>query len=85
MRLINRNLIGKPIHKEGVKKINGIFIPMNSDLVRYREVEVTNCDPDIKEINKGDIVYVFKHVGIEMDIEGEDCIIFNQRDIILSE
>ena len=74
--MLNGNVLTKDLVDTFEKK-DGIYIPKAAK--DFKELEVIQAE----KIDKGSIVYIKKHLGTEIDVDGEKFVVIDQRDIIL--
>lgn len=89
MQLLNGNVLTKEVKAEEKRTASGVILPGTAISKRpFKEllVEIDVINESTKEvlIPKGSTVYTPKHAGVEVELDNQDYIIINKRDIILS-
>lgn len=80
MRMLNGNVLTTLDKEESTKTVGGIILPTSDKT--YKVVDIVEPDAD-NEVKKGSTVYLPKHSGVEVEIEGTKYLIVNKREIIL--
>ena len=76
IKMLNGNILAEL--QGDNKQANGLYIPDNK---AYKVVKVVESSSE--EAKEGDILYVLKHVGTELEIESVKYIVVNVGEIIL--
>lgn len=89
MQLLNGNVLTKEVKAEEVKTASGVILPETAINKRpfkelIIEIDVTDDKTNKVVIPKGSTVYTSKHAGVEVELDNQDYVIINKRDIILS-
>lgn len=78
MILLNDNIFTSlPLSNE-MKTTSGIVIPKTTN---YNKVTIIESSDE--QVVKGSVVYIPKHSGIEVSVDGTNGLIIKKRDIIL--
>lgn len=80
MKMLNGNVLVEIQEQELEKTQSGILVPTKAK--SYNVAKIIEPDSD-NELETGSTVYIPKHSGSEVEIEGKKYVIVNKREIIL--
>ena len=78
---LGKRVVVKP-RKEEEKTEGGIYLPETASKEKPQQGDVIAVGPEFKELKKGDRVIFAKYGGTEIKIDGDECLVLGEDDVL---